>query len=326
MRAAVHERYGPPEVLEVREVPTPVPGPGEVRVAVHATTVNRTDVGFRRADPFIVRPFSGLVRPRHRILGTELAGVVDATGPGVTRFAEGDRVFGVHADRFGAHAQYVCVGEERPLATMPDDVGYDQAAAVCDGAILALTYLRSAKVGPGTRLAVFGASGSIGTAAVQLASHLGADVTAVCQTAGLDVVRSLGPDTVIDGTREDFARRGETWDVIFDAVGKSAFARCRRALTPDGIYTSTDLGPWQQNPPLALWTRVVGHQRVLFPLPRYTRDDVLHLRDLVESGAYRPVIDRRYPLEEVVEATRYVETGQKIGNVVLLVDHAARSA
>lgn len=318
MRAVVHDRYGPPEGLEVRDVPVPEPAPDEIRVRVHATTVNRTDTGFLRGEPHLVRLFAGLRRPRRTVLGTEFAGVVDAVGDRVTRFAVGDRVFGVNADRFGTHAEHVCVGEARPVAALPAGIGFDVAAAACDGAILALAYLRAADVGPGTRVLVYGASGAIGSAAVQLAKHLGARVTAVTQAAGLAVVRTLGADVVLD-TDDDLATLGTRWDLVFDAVGKRAFRDFRRVLAPDGTYTSTDFGPWHQNPALAAWTRVRGGQRVRFPLPRYTREDVELVARLLTSGDFRPVIDRTYALDDVVEATRYVETERKVGNVVLTV-------
>lgn len=329
MRAVVHDEYGPPSVLRVADVPRPTPAAGEVLVRVHATTVNRTDCGFRKPEPFFVRAFSGLRRPKRPILGTEFAGVVEATGASVTQLPVGERVFGVNADRFGAHAEYVCVKEDGPIASMPAGMPFDEAAAVGDGAILALAYLRKANVGPGSRVMVYGASGSIGTAAVQLAKHLGADVTAVCDTVHLDVVRSLEPDAVIDYTIEDFARPvppGERYDVVFDAVGKISLGRCRAVLKDGGIYASTDFGPRAQNPFLALATAPLGRtkvKRVQFPLPKYTQADMRYLRDLVEAGQYRPVIDRRYPLEEVVAATEYVETEQKTGNVVLVVTHEA---
>lgn len=320
MRAVVHERYGPPEVLHLAQVPVPDPARDEVRVRVHATTVNRTDCGFRTADPPIVRFFSGLTKPTRTILGTELAGEVDAVGSAVTRYREGDRVFGVNADRFGAHAEYVCVREDGPLATMPEGATFEEAAALCDGAILARTYLDAAGLKPAERVLVYGASGSIGTAGVQLAKHaFDLHVTAVCDTRNVELVRSLGADEVIDRTREDFTRNGETYDLVFDAVGKLAFTRCAASLARRGIYTSTDLGPLSQNPVLALATRFSRGKRVLFPVPRYTREGVEFVKALVEAGRYRAVIDRSYPLDEVVEATRYVESQQKTGNVVLLV-------
>jgi len=320
MRAVVHDRYGGPEVLRLDEVGRPVPGDDEVLVRVHATTVNRTDCGFRQGKPFFVRAFSGVRRPKHRILGNELAGVVEAVGTAVTEFVPGDRVFGVDQSRFGAHAEFACLRERAPLATVPEGMPFEEAAAVCDGLILARTCLRPAGLGPGRRILVYGASGSIGTAAVQLARHLGAHVTAVCNTPNVDIVRSLGPDEVIDYTQDDFTRNGETYDVIFDAVGKHAFGRCRGSLARGGLFIVTDFGPRGQNPFLALGTAVTsrfGTRRVRMPLPRYSKQHVLFLKGLIEAGAYRAVVDRCYPLEEVVEATRYVETEQKTGNVVL---------
>jgi NADPH:quinone reductase-like Zn-dependent oxidoreductase len=324
MKAVVHTRYGPPGVLRLAEVELPTPKNEELLVRVHATTVNRTDCGFRKAEPIIVRLFSGLLRPRRRILGSELAGRVEAIGRAVTEFAIGDRVFGVNANRFGAHAEYVCVAQDAAIATMPTNLGFEEAAAACDGAILALTYLRRAGIGAGRRILIYGASGSIGTAAVQLSKHAGARVTAVSHTRSLDTVRSLGADEVLDYTREGFTDSGDTYDVVFDAVGKLAFARCKRALVDGGIYMSTDLGPHWQNPVLSVLTSRRRVKKVLFPLPRYTKQDVLCLKELIEAGSYRPVKDRRYPLEQVVEATRYVETEQKTGNVVLVVIEDSR--
>jgi NADPH:quinone reductase-like Zn-dependent oxidoreductase len=319
MRAVVHDRYGPPEVLRVDEVPVPEPAAGDVLVRVHATTVNRTDCGFREPRPFFVRAFSGLVRPRHRILGTEFAGVVAAVGGDVTTFTVGDRVFGVNADRFGAHAEYLRVAQTAPIATMPAGMAFDEAAAICDGAILARTCLTKPGVTDGTKLMIYGATGSIGTAAVQLARHLGADVTAVCPGQHADLVRELGADRTIDYTTEDFTRAGDDFDVVLDAVGKRSFAECRRLLRPGGTYASTDLGHGWQNPPLTLVTRLTK-RRVMVPLPAYRQHHVVYFKELLETGALRPVIDRRYPLADVVEATRYVETEQKVGNVVLTVD------
>ena len=318
MRAVVHVRYGSPDVLRVADVPAPVPEDDELLVRVRATTVNRTDCGFRQPRPGFVRLFSGLRRPRRPVLGTEFAGEVEAVGPNVSQFAVGDRVFGVNADRFGAHAELLCVREQAPVATMPVGIAFDEAAATCDGAILALSCLRRGDIERRPKILIYGASGAIGTAAVQLAVDFGADVTAVCHTRALEIVRSLGPRRVIDYTREDFAGHGERYDVILDAVGKSTFWHCRGSLTSRGRYLSTDLGPFWQNPPLTLVTRFMG-RRVGVPIPRYTKRHVVFLKELVEAGRYRPVIDRRYALEEVVEATRYVESEQKIGNVVLQV-------
>ncbi len=321
MRAVVYDRYGPPDVLRLEDVERPVPKEDEVLVKIHATTVTRTDCGLRGGKPFISRFFTGLRRPKQRILGTELAGEVEAVGAAVRGFAVGDHVFGTtSAFRFGAHAEFICMRESAPLAHKPAGMSFEEAAAVCDGVILALMGLRPAGLRKGLRILVYGASGSIGTAGVQLARYFEADVTAVCNPKNLELVRSLGADRVIDYTEEDFTKNGETYDIVFDAVGKMSFRRCRGSLTRDGIYLPTD---GLQNLILALWTSRIGNKKVLFPIPpRYTKKDVLFLKELIEAGKYRAVIDRSYPLERVVEATRYVETRQKTGNVVLTVSRA----
>ena len=317
MRAVVCDRYGAPDVQRLEEVERPVPAAGEVLVRIHATTVTRTDCGVRAAKPFVIRFFMGLRRPRERILGTELAGEVEAVGSSVREFAVGDRVFGsTSAFRSGAHAEFICLPESAPLAIMPPGMTFEDAAGVCDGAILALMCLEAVNVRE-QRVLVYGASGSIGTAAVQLAKHFGAHVTAVCGTKNVELMRELGADSVIDYTEEDFTRSGETYDVILDAVGKHSFGRCKASLKRGGSYVATD---GLHNLLLAPWTSRIGDRKALFPIPpRYTKKNVHFLKELIETGRYRSVIDRRYPLEDVVEATRYVETEQKTGNVVLTV-------
>ena len=319
MRAVVHDRYGPPEVLRVADVERPTPKDDEVLVRVHATTVTRTDCGVRAADPFFSRVFTGLRKPKRQIAGMELAGEVEAVGPDVTEFAVGDRVFGV---RSGANAGYVCVREQGALAHMPAGMSFEDAAALGDGSSIALACLRKAGLREGQSILIYGASGSIGTAAVQLARSLGAHVTAVCDTRSVELVRSLGADEVVDYLREDFTRNGRTYDVILDAVGKQSFRRCRRSLSRGGTYVETDLGFMWHVPALALLTRWVGDTRVTLPLPRYSKEDMLAVKELAEAGRYRAVVDRSYPLEDVIEATRYVETGQKTGNVVLTLSGA----
>jgi NADPH:quinone reductase-like Zn-dependent oxidoreductase len=317
MRAVVYDRYGPPDVLRLEEVERPVPKDDEVLVKIHATTVNRSDCGWRSAQPFITRYFLGLRRPRRRILGSELAGEVEAVGAAVSQFEVGDHVWGVNG--FGAHAEFICVREDRPLAHKPAGLTFEEAASVCDGALIALACLRKGDLRRGRSILIYGASGSIGTAAVQLAKHFEADVTAVCNTKNVELVRSLGADRVIDYLQEDFTKNGETYDVVFDAVGKHSFRRCRRSVRPGGIYIDTDPGFMWHVPVLALLTRWIGDKKVTLPIPKYTKKDVLLLKELVEAGKYQAVIDRCYPLEHVVEATTYVETGQKTGNVVLTV-------
>ena len=308
MRAVVYDGYGPPDVLRLEDVERPVPKDDEALVKIHATTVNRTDTGFRSNEFFITRFFTGLLRPKRRILGSEFAGEVEAVGAAVKGFAVGDRVFGI---KRGAHAEYVCVRESGVVAHMPAGMTYEEAAAVCDGAITALGALRKADVRAGRSVLVYGASGSIGTAAVQLARNFGARVTAVCNTKSVELVRSLGADEVIDYLQEDFTRNGRTYDVVFDAVGKHSFRRCRRSLKPGGVFLETDPGFMWHVPLLALLTRWIGDKKVKLVIARFAKDDVVFLKELIEAGKYRAVIDRRYPLEDVVEASRYVETGQK---------------
>lgn len=318
-KACVYTRYGPPEVVQLQEVAKPDPGPGELLIRVRATTVNRTDCGVRGADPFIARLFTGLTRPRHTILGSEFAGEVEAVGRDVTSFAVGDAVFGMTSDESGAHAEYIRLPESASVARQPAGVTHQQAAPACDGALLALTALRKAGVETGQKILVNGATGAIGTAAVQLAKHFDTEVTAVCGTENLELVRSLGADRVIDFKREDFTKDGARYDIVFDAVGQSSFRRCRRLVKPHGVFLFTDLGFLWHAPLLALLTRFVGTKRVRIPIQRHNQQDVLFIRDLVEQGAFTPVVDRSYTLEEIVDAYRYVETGQKVGNVVITV-------
>jgi NADPH:quinone reductase-like Zn-dependent oxidoreductase len=317
MRAIVHEKYGGLDVLHLEEVERPIPEDDEVLVKVHATTVNRTDAGLRSARPFISRFVTGLRRPKNKILGMEFSGEVEAVGAAVTEFKVGDQVFG--GKGFGAHAEYICIRESAPLAIKPAGVTFEEAASVFDGASLALACLRKADPLDGRNVVIYGASGSVGTAAVQLAKHFGAQVTAVCSNKNVELVRSLGADEVVDYTWEDFTRNGKAYDVIFDSVGRTSFRRCRRSLKPGGTYIETDLGFMWHVPLLLLATRWIGDKKVKLGITTYTKEDLLLLKDLIEAGRYRAVIDRRYPLEDVVEATRYVETGQKTGNVVLTV-------
>ena len=318
MKAVLYDRYGPPEVLRLAEVERPVPGHDEVLVRIHATTVNRTDAGLRSAELFISRFVTGLLRPKNKILGMELAGEVDAVGPTVTEFKVGDAVFGGTGS--GAWADFVCLHEGASLALKPASMTFEEAASVFDGASLALACLRQAGALQGRSIVVYGASGSVGTAAVQLAKHFGAVVTAVCSTRNIELVRSLGADAVVDYTQEDLTKNGKRYDVIFDAVGKTSFRRCRRSLRRGGTYIDTDLGFMWHVPLLLLATRWIGDKKVKMGITAYKKEDLLFLKELIEAGRYRAVIDRTYPLEDVIEATRYVETEQKTGNVVLTVN------
>ncbi len=321
MKAVVHDRYGPPEVLRVDVVARPVPKADEILVRVRAATVNRTDCHVRAARPFLWRFFgAGLLRPKQRQSGSDFAGEVVAVGDAVTRFAAGDHVFGTSGYRFGAHAELLCVREGGLVARKPAGLTFEEAAAIPDGALAALPTLRKIGLHEGQRIVVYGASGALGTAAVQLAKHLGAHVTAVCNTKNVELVRSLGADRVVDYTREDFTKSGERYDIVLDAVQKHSFRRSRRALVPGGLYVATDLGFLWHVPLLALLSRWVGSRKVVFALAGPVSEDLALVTELVETGRYRPVIDRTYPLDGVVEASRYVETGQKTGNVVLTLD------
>jgi NADPH:quinone reductase-like Zn-dependent oxidoreductase len=317
MRAVLQDRYGAPEeALRVAEVERPVPKEDEVLVEVHASTVTRGDaMGVRHVEYRLVRLLTGIRRPRRPTCGSELAGLVEEVGTAVTEFRPGDEVFGVQS---GANAEYVAVPDSGPIAPKPAGLTFEEAAAVPDGSLLALTCLRPASQLTGKSVLVYGAAGSGGTAAVQLlAHHFKAEVTAVCDTKDVELVRSLGARDVMDRLRTDFTENGETYDVIFDAVGKHSFRRCRRSLKRGGIYISMDAGFMYHVPFLALVTRVIGSKRAALGVGRYRKEDLLLVKELVETGKYRPVIDRRYALDEVVEANRYVESGQKSGNVVL---------
>ncbi len=319
MRAVVHDRYGPPEALHVDDVDRPTPQEDEVLVKVHASTVTRGEaMGVRSADYRFTRVFTGIRRPRNTSFGSEFAGLVEEVGPGATELHPGDKVFGF---RNGAAAEYVAVPESGLIAPKPAGLSFEEAAAVPDGSLLALSCLRPAEPLRGKDVLVYGAAGSVGTAAVQLlVNHFGAaSVTAVCDTKDVELLPSLGASQVIDRLHDDFTKNGQTYDVIFDAVGKQSFRRCRRSLKPGGTYITMDLGFMYHVPLVSLGTRLVGSKRAKLGIGRYGREDLLLVRELVEAGKYRPVIDRTYDLEEVVEATRYVESGQKTGNVVLRV-------
>jgi len=322
MKAAVYTRYGPPDVVRLNEVEKPTPKDDEVLIKIHATTVNRTDCGFRKPEyPVIIRLVNGVFKPKRTILGSELAGEVEAIGKDVEAFKKGDQVFGLTGNTFGAHAEYICLPEEASIVTKPANMNYEEAAAVCDGLMLAFNYIKKMDLHKGDRILIYGASGSIGTAAVQLGKYYGAEVTAVCNTKNLKLVKSLGANEVIDYTKDDFTKTGQTYKVVFDAVGKTSFFRCKSLIKKGGVYLSTDLGFLAQNLSLTLWTGIFGSKKVMFPIPKDRKEDVAFFKELIEAGKYRAVIDRRYPLEQIVEAYRYVEEGQKTGNVVITVGH-----
>jgi len=321
MKAIVCTKYGPPDVLQLKEVEKPIPKDNEVLIKIHATTVNRTDCALRKAAPFFSRFVTGLIRPKKTILGTEFAGQIEAVGKDVTSFEVGDKVFGYSGSDFGAHAEYMIMPEEGSLTTMPANMTYEEAAPSTEGAHYALSFIRKANLQSGQRVLINGATGAIGSAAVQLVKYFGADVTAVCSTKNVALVKSLGADKVLDYTREDFTKDDQMYDAVFDTVGKSSFGRCKPLLKPGGIYISSELGYMAQNPILALVTPIIGNKKVMFPIPKHSDENIVLFKELIEAGKFKGVIDRCYPLEEIIEAYKYVETGEKIGNVVITVQH-----
>lgn len=317
MKAIVYLKYGPPEVAQLTSVPQPVPTDNDLLVKVYASTVNRTDAGFRSAEYFISRFWSGLFRPKHKILGSEFAGVVEAIGVNVKHFKVGDNVFGFNDVSFGGHAEYLTMTETDAVLQMPQNISFAEAAALTEGAHYALVDIRAARVKPGQQVLVNGATGAIGSAAVQLLKHFGAKVTAVCNTKNIDLIKSLGADVVIDYQREDFTATETKFDFVFDAVGKSSFGQCKPLLKPKGIYISTELGKNAENIFLALFTAFSDGKRLLFPIPSINKSDLAFLSLLYVTGEFRPVIDKTYSMAQIVEAYEYVALGQKTGNVIL---------
>jgi NADPH:quinone reductase-like Zn-dependent oxidoreductase len=317
MKAAVRDRYGPPEILRILEIEKPRPGRNELLIRVHASTVNRTDCGILRGEPFILRFFTGLRRPAKCITGTEFAGEVEAVGQDVRVFRPGDRVFGFNDSGMASNAAYLVCSEEGTLALIPNEISYELAAASLEGAHYAYNFLRKVNIGDGARVLVNGATGAIGSAMVQLLKHFGAEITAVCRGEHFDLIRNLGASRLIDYTADDFTGIDDTFPFIFDAVGKSTFGKCRHLLAKGGVYISSELGPWAQNPILAVFTRVFGNRKVKFPIPTDIKGSIAFIAKLMDQGEFAPLLDRRYTLEEIADAYRYVETGQKVGNVVI---------
>ena len=323
MKAVVNTQYGSPDVLQIVEVEKPVPEDNEVLIKINATTVETTDTIFRGGKVFSARLATGIMKPKDITPGSEFAGEIEAVGQAVTRFQVGDRVFGTAAPKVGAHAEYICLPENSAIALTPDHVSDVEAVAIHPGAMTALPNLQgAANIQPGQKILIIGASGNIGSSAVQLAKHFGAGVTGVCSTANVDTVKSLGADRVIDYKREDFTRSEERYDIVFDTVGKSSFSRAKRVLKPGGIYLTTVLSPTILRQ--MLWTSRFGRKKakIIFAGLRPTEEKngyLALLLDLVEKGEFKPVIDRSYPLEQIAEAHRYVETGRKKGVVVITV-------
>ena len=335
MKAIVYTEYGAPDVLQLKEVEKPSPKDNEVLIRIGAITVNFGDMLARNFKAVSPRKFNmpflfwlparlafGFSKPRKNILGSEFAGEVEAVGKVVTRFKPGDQVFGYLGQSMGAYAEYLCMPEDGVLAIKPANLSSAEAATVPYGAIMALSLLRKAKIRPGQQVLINGASGGIGSAAVQLARHFGAEVTGVCSTPRLKFVKSLGADRVIDYTKEDFTQSSETYDLIFDVLGKSSFSRCKRSLKPNGIqlFASFKMKQLFQ----MLWTSMMGDKKVICAIAPGSLEDLMAVKELVEAGKIKAIIDRCYPLEQTAEAHRYVESGRKQGHVVITINHASR--
>ena len=324
MKAAIRSAYGSSDVLDISEVQVPVPADNELLIKVHATTVNRTDCGILSGNPLVIRLFTGLLKPRDQITGTDFSGRVEVVGKEVKSFKVGDRVWGFDDNGLASHAEYMVLAENKALTTIPEDVTYEQAAASIEGAHYAYNFIKKVNLQSGQKVLVNGASGAIGSAMVQLLAYFGARVSAVCETKSLDIVRSLGAERVIDYLKTDFTLDEGRFNYIFDAVGKSSFGKCKRLLLPGGVYISSELGPKWENLYLPLITRLKGDKRVVFPVPLDIKGSLAFIRSLLEQGKFRPVIDRRYPLEKIKEAFGYVASGQKTGNVIITMVHENR--
>ncbi len=319
MKAIIYTKYGPPNVLHLEEVEKPIPKDNEVLIKIHATTVTSGDVRLRKPDPFLTRFFFGLFKPKTSILGVDLAGVVESIGKEVKLFNVGDKVFGSTFDfGLGAYAEYKCMPEDSVLTTMPSNSSYEEAAALYFGAHTALHFLRKANIQKGHKVLIYGASGALGTNAVQIAKYFGAEVTGICSTRNLDMVMGLGANEVIDYTKEDFTQNGVKYDIIFDTVGKSPFTECIRSLSTNGRYVRSahlSLSPILNG----LWISLTSSKKVIGGVAHEKVEDLVFLKELVETGNLKPVIDRIYSLEQIPEAHEYVEKGHKKGNVVITV-------
>lgn len=324
MKAISFTQYGSPDVLKLKEIQKPTPNDNEVLVKVHATTVNRTDCAAVRAIPFFMRLATGVFKPKKQIPGTEFAGVVEAVGYNISSLKVGDRVFGFDDSGLGSHAEYLTVGEDRAVI-IPGSISFKQAAASFEGAHYAINFINKVNLKEGQSVLVNGATGAIGSAAVQLLRNMGVYITAVCDTRNVDLVRSLGANRVIDYTKDDFTKDEKKYSFVFDAVGKSSFFRCISLLKQGGVYISSDLGFMAQNLFLPLITSIInpilGHKKTIFPMPKDIRRSLKLVKELIEQGKFTAVIDREFPLEQIVAAFKYVEKGHKIGNVVIIVEH-----
>lgn len=312
MKAFVNTEYGSVDVLELKEIAKPIPNDNDVLVKIIATTVNRTDTGIRRAEYFIARFFTGFLRPKMHVLGSEFSGEVAEMGNNVKNFKVGDAVFGISTEKFGAHAEFISISEDDTIAHKPTNLTYEEATCILEGPYLALNYLEKVKIKKGDRILINGASGSIGSSGVQLAKYFGAEVTAVTNTKNIQLAYDLGATTVIDYTKNDFTKIEDKFDFVFDAVGKSSLFKCKNIMKENAIYFSTELGFMYQNVFLPLFSK-----KIIFPIPKVDKEQILLFKKMAESGDLKAVIDRKYPFNQLKEAHRYVELGQKTGSVVI---------
>jgi len=325
MKVVEYIKYGPPEVLHLKEVEKPSPGDNDVLIRIYATTVTSTECTFRKGKPFISRFFTGLTKPKITTLGEELAGEIEAVGKDVTLFRVGDQIFGTAGPGFGANAEYICILQDGVLVIKPSNMTYEEAASSVDGFLTALPFLRDkGNIQAGQKVLVYGASGSVGAAAVQIARYFDTEVTGVCSSANVELVKSLGAKKVIDYTKEDFTKIGQTYDIIFDTVSKTSFSRCKSSLKQKGIFLEAGIGMGIF--PHVLWTSMFGGKKAKIAAtglrtPQERTKDLIFLKELMEAGKIKPVIDRRYPLEQTAEAHSYVDKGHKKGNVVITLNH-----
>lgn len=318
MKSVIYYNYGQPQdVLHLEEITQPIPKEDELLIKVHAATVNRTDCAMLTANPFIMRFMLGLLKPSNRTLGTDFAGTVVSTGAKVTRFTVGDRVFGFNDLGLQSYAEFLTIKESKPIATLPDNINFQQATASLEGAHYAYNFLNKVSIISGDKIMVNGATGAIGSAMVQFLATKDVSLTAVANTKNVDLIRALGPDKVIDYMKEDFTQIGETFDFVFDAVGKSTFRKCKPILKEKGVYISSELGPYAQNMLYPIITSFTGGKKVAFPLPRKIQRSIDYIKNLLETNKFKPVIDRVYSLEHIADAFDYVLQGNKTGNVVI---------
>lgn len=317
MKAVVREQYGPPEVLIIKILKRPVPNNNELLIKVHATTVNRTDCSILSGKPFIIRFFSGLSKPNHKIPGTDFAGTVEAVGSDVKKFKAGDKLWGFNDRGLQSQAEYMIIHEDQPMLPIPEGISFEQAAAAPEGAHYAYNFINKVSLMKGQKVMLNGATGAIGSAALQMLKYKGLYVTATCDYGDDELLRSMGADRVIIYTKEDFTRDKEEYDFVFDAVGKSSFGKCKSLLKSGGVYISSELGPFAENPFLAITTSVMGKKKVKFPVPVNIKNSLGYIQHMLQHGKFKPLTDKKYTINEIADAYKYVESGQKKGNVIV---------